>query len=66
MKFKDKNYKEVYVGVEVEMPSPNNEDSWNNEFTATVRKLDKENGYIEVEDGDGDWWTIEVERVELT
>jgi len=66
MEFKDKNYDEVYVGAEVEIPSPNEEDLWNHEFTATVRKLDKVSGYIEVEDGDGDWWTVEVERVELT
>ena len=65
MEFKDKNYDDVYVGAEVQIPSPNSEDLWNHEFTATVRKLDRVNGYVEVEDGDGDWWTVEVERVEL-
>lgn len=65
MEFKDKNYQEVYIGAEVEIPSPNSEDMWGHEFVATVRTLDKENGYVEVEDGDGDWWTVEVERVEV-
>jgi hypothetical protein len=66
MEFRDKNYDEVYVGAEVDIPSPNSEDNWNFEFTATVVKLDKVNGYVIVEDGDGDCWTVEVERVELT
>jgi hypothetical protein len=66
MEFKDKNYNDVYVGAEVDIESPNGDDSWQHEFTATVVKLDKVNGYVIVEDRDGDCWTVEVERVELT
>lgn len=66
MEFRDKNYDEVYVGAEVDVPPPTQEDQWNFNFTGTIIKLDKENGYVIVEDGDGDCWTVEVERVELT
>ena len=66
MEFKDKNNQDVYVGAIVDVPSPNKEDSWDFEFTGTIIALDKEEGYVTVEDGDGKWWIIEVERVELS
>lgn len=68
MEFKDKNYLDVYIGAEVEVPSPSEElgDCWNFEFVGTIKKLDKTNGYVIVEDRDGDCFTVEVERVELT
>ena len=65
MEFRDKNYEEVYVGAEVEVPTPTKEDNWNFEFVGTIVKLDKENGYVIVEDQDGDCFTVEVERVEI-
>jgi hypothetical protein len=65
MEFIDKNGNEVYVGATVDVPSPTTEDLWNFEFEGTIVKLDKENGYVIVEDGDGDCWAIEVERVEV-
>lgn len=66
MKFKDKNYEDVYVGAEVQVPQPTKEfdDIWLFEFVGTIKALE-ENGYVVVEDGDGDCFTIEVERVEL-
>ena len=63
MEFRDKNYDEVYIGAEVQVPTPNSEDLWNFDFVGTIIKLEKETGYVVVEDGDGDCWAIEVERV---
>ena len=61
----DKNGVEVYVGVDVEVPSPTSEDQWNFEFVGVVKELDRENGYAVVEDGDGDCWCVEFERLEI-
>ena len=65
MEFKDKNGLEVYVGAEVELPTPTQEDNWNFEFVGTIIKLDKENSYVIVEYSNGDCFAVEVERVEL-
>lgn len=65
MVFKDKNYQDVYVGADVLVDSPNPDDLWLFEFEGVIKKLDKTNGYVIVEDGEGDCWTVEVERVEL-
>jgi hypothetical protein len=61
----DKNGVEIYVGADVEVPSPSTEDQWNFEFTGVVIKLDKTNGYAIVEDMDGDCWAVEFERLEI-
>ena len=65
MNLSDKNGVELYVGVDVEVPSPTGEDQWNFEFVGVVKKLDKVNGYAVVEDGDGDCWCVEFERLEI-
>lgn len=66
MEFKDKNGEEIFVGVSVDVPTPNEgQDLWNFEFTGTVIGLDKTNGYCLIEDGDGDCWCVEPERLEI-
>jgi hypothetical protein len=61
----DKNGDELFVGVDVSVPSPTSEDQWNFEFSGVVIKLDKVNAYAVVEDGDGDCWCVEFERLEM-
>jgi hypothetical protein len=61
----DKNGVELFVGVDVAVPSPTSEDQWNFEFSGVVIELDKVNGYAVVEDGDGDCWCVEFERLEI-
>jgi hypothetical protein len=61
----DKNGVEVYVGVDVEVPSPTSEDQWSFEFVGVVKELDTTNGYAVIEDGDGDCWYVEFERLEV-
>ena len=61
----DKNGVEVYVGANVEVPSPTTEDQWNFEFVGTVIELRTDDGYAIVEDGDGDCWCVEFERLEV-
>ena len=65
MKLLDKNGVEVYVGADVEVPSPTTEDQWNFEFVGTVTELRTDDGYAIVEDGDGDCWCVEFERLEV-
>lgn len=64
-KFLDKNGIELYVGVDVDVPPPTSDDLWNFEFTGTVVKIDKENNYAIVEDGDGDCWCVEFNRLKI-
>jgi hypothetical protein len=61
----DKNGIEVYVGVDVEVPAPTNNDQWNFDFVGVVIEIDKDNGYAVVEDCDGDCWSVEIERLEI-
>ena len=65
MKLFDKNYEELYVGADVEVPTPTSEDSWNFEFQGTVVKLEIIDGYVVVEDMEGDCFMVEAERVEI-
>ena len=39
MKLFDKNYEELYVGADVEVPTPTNEDNWNFEFKGTETRV---------------------------
>lgn len=65
MELKDKNYLDVYIGADVEVPTPTEEDDWYFEFVGTIVIIDKEEGYVVVEDADGFHYTVEVERVEI-
>ena len=65
MNYLDKNGEELFVGADVDVPTPTSEDQWNFEFTGTIIKFD-ENGYCIVEDMDGDCFAIESERLELS
>ena len=65
MKLFDKNYEELYVGADVEVPTPTSEDNWNFEFQGTVVKLETVDGYVVVEDMNGDCFAVESERVEI-
>ena len=65
MNLLDKNGVELYVGADVEVPSPTSEDQWVFEFVGQVKELDKINNYAIVEDGDGDCRCVEFERLEI-
>jgi hypothetical protein len=66
MKVLDKNGVELYVGAEVDVPSPIDNDQWNFEFVGVVIEINKTDGYAVIEDGDGDCWCVECERLEIT
>ena len=59
----DKNGDELYVGADVNVPTPTVEDQWNFEFTGSIIKFEAD--YCVVEDLDGDCWCVETERLEL-
>lgn len=61
----DVNGEELFVRALVYVPEPTPEDQWNFEFAGTIVKIDEEGGYAIVEDGDGDCWCVENERLEL-
>lgn len=61
---KDKNYIDITVGATVDVPPPNSEDNYNNEFRGTVKEF-VEGEYVVVEDMDGDCFCIEAERLEV-
>lgn len=66
MEARDKNYNLIDLGMYVEVPDPDvNEDIWNHSFVGSVLSID-ENGYVTVEDGDGDCFMVECERLEIT
>lgn len=65
MEFKDKDYQDVYVGANVLVDPPTPDDLWLFEFEGEIKELDRANGYVIVEDREGDCWTVEVERVEI-
>lgn len=55
------------VGDDVLMPDPNDTDIWNfGDFVARIEKLYESNGveYASVVDGDGDYFDIELERLD--
>jgi len=64
MEFKDKNYLPILVNDRVLTPDPTDEDGYNHSFEGTVKELGTD-GYVIVEDGDGDCWCIEPERLEV-
>lgn len=51
------------IGESVEVPDPNDSDIHNHSFVGTI--VNFRNGYAVVEDGDGDCFDIEVERLTL-
>ena len=61
----NKNELELYVGVNVEVPPPNPDDLWNFEFDGVVVSLDKNNQLAVVEDGDGNCWSVEFNRLKM-
>jgi len=63
----DMNGREIELGDEVMMPSPNESgtDSWNHDFVGTVIDSDEEYGIITVTDQDEDCFDIEPSRVEI-
>lgn len=64
---KDINYNEINLGDYVIVPDPDTtlDDAWNHSFEGCVVAI-RSDSYIEVEDGDGDVFTIEPERVEIS
>ena len=54
---------EFEIGDSVEVPDPNDSDIHNHSFVGTI--IDFRNGNAVVEDGDGDCFEIEVERLTL-
>lgn len=65
MKRLDINGEELYIGADVEVPSPTNEDQWNFEFVGTIKEFNDTDDYCIVEDMEGDCWCVEPERLEL-
>jgi len=61
----DKNGDEIYVGTVVNVDSPSPNDSWNFDFQGTVIKLNLEDAFAIVEDGDGDCFSVEFGKLEL-
>ncbi len=65
MELFDKNGEVLFIGADVDVPYPTEADQWNFEFTGTIIEF-SEQGYCIVEDGDGDCWCVESERLELS
>jgi len=61
----DKNGDEIYVGAPVNVDPPGPNDSWNFDFEGTIIKFDSEDNFAIVEDGDGDCFSVEFEKLEL-
>ena len=61
--FLDKNGDVLIVGDSVDVPSPTNDDQWNFEFNGVIIEFNDD--YCIVEDGDGNCWCVEPERLEL-
>ena len=55
--------KEFSIGESVEVPEPNDSDIHNHSFVGVIKTF--RNGNAVVEDGDGDCFEIEVERLKL-
>jgi hypothetical protein len=64
MKRLDKNGEELYIGADVEVPGPIDNDQWNFDFVGVIIEFKED--YCVVEDGDGDCWCVESERLELS
>ena len=54
---------EFEIGDSVEVPDPDETDIHNHSFVGTIVAFDTEMEYATVEDGDGDCFTIEIERL---
>lgn len=65
MDFLDANGDDLYIGASVEVPVPEVDDLWNFEFSGVIIEFNKEGGYVVVEDGDGDCWCVEPQRLIL-
>jgi|GEM_PF-5061917 len=61
----DKNGNKLFIGANVSVDSPLADDMWNFEFSGTITKYVEGEGYFYVEDGDGDVWCVEPEKLEL-
>lgn len=68
MEFKDINGKIIEQGMNVLVPDADENlgDFWDNEFVGYVVSLDNFHNFVIVEDGDGDCFSVEPERVEIT
>ena len=64
METRDKNYELLDLGMYVEVPEPNEEDAWNFSFVGSVLCIDLD-GFVTVEDMDGDCFVVECERLEI-
>ena len=64
MELLDKNGELLFIGADVDVPSPTSEEQWNFEFTGTIIEI--KDDYCIVEDSDGDCWCVEPERLELS
>ncbi len=60
---KDKNGKIIEIGMDVDVPAPNETDMHNFDFRGYVEGLT--DSYVVVLDGDGDMFMIEPERLEV-
>ena len=61
---KDSKGRTIKKGMSVDVPIPNESDTYNFEFTGHVESFD--NGYVVVMDGDGDCFSIEHERLTIS
>jgi hypothetical protein len=62
--FKDKNGLIIECGMDVIVPEPNETDIYIFEFVGMVDDI-LDNGNVIVSDGDGDFFEIEAERLEI-
>lgn len=61
---KDKNGNLIKTGMSVTVPAPDgNVDIWNHEFVGTVDSF--HDNYVTVVDGDGEFFDVEPERLEV-
>lgn len=61
----DKNGDELFIGASVSVDSPTTKDMWNFEFSGIIIRYVPEENYLKVEDGDGNVWCVEPEKLEL-
>jgi hypothetical protein len=60
----DKNGDEIYVGAPVNVDPPGLDDFWNFDFGGTIIEI--EDDFAIVEDGDGDCFSVEFGKLELS
>ena len=63
MEMVDINGIEIKKGCIVNVPAPLEEDQWNFDFQGSVIEI--QDDYVIVEDGEGDCWCVEPERLEI-